>query len=97
MNRKYASVKSDINSTLSELETHLEQAQFKKIKDSLNTKFQAAAPSSMQKKMKPNFQQQPRKPSKPTKKGWQGRRSLNQGRQLTMLLNGLNKLIQNKS
>ena len=96
MNKKYSSVKLDIQSTLSELETHLDQAQFKEIKDSLTSKFQSAATTSLQKKMKPNLPQQ-KKPTKPNKRGWQGRRPQNQNKQLTMLLNGLNKLIQNKS
>ena len=53
------------------------------------------AGTSLQKKMKPNLQpQQQKKLSRPNKKGWQGRRPQNQNKQLTMLLNGLNKLLQ---
>ena len=95
MNRKYSSVKLEIQSIMSELETHLDQVQFKEIKDSLTSKFQSAAGTSLQKKMKPNLQpQQQKKLSRPNKKGWQGRRPQNQNKQLTMLLNGLNKLLQ---
>ena len=74
MNRKYSSIKLEIQGTLAEIETHLDKSQFKEIKDSLTSKFQAAAPTSLQKKMKPNLQQQ-KKTSRPDpKKNWQGRR-----------------------
>ena len=96
MNHKYSGVKGEIQGTLAELETLLDQAQFKEIKDSLTAKFQSAAPSTLQKKMKPNLQQQ-KKPARPNKKAKQGRRLQNPNKQLNLLLNGLSRLIQNKS
>ena len=96
MNRKYSGVKGEIQGTLAELETLLDQAQFKEIKDSLTAKFQSAAPSTLQKKMKPNLQQQ-KKPTRPNKKVKQGRRPQNPNKQLNQLLNGLSRLIQNKT
>ena len=50
MNRKYTGIKVEIQGTLAELETLLDQAQFKEIKDSLTSKFQSAAPATLQKK-----------------------------------------------
>ena len=94
INRKYSNVKLEIQSTLTEMETHLNQ--FKKIKDSLSSMFQVAAPSTLQQKMKTGLPQKANF-SKPERKNWQGRRPMNPNRQLNMLLSGLNKLIQNKA
>ena len=96
MNRKYSGIKGEIQGTLAELETVLDQAQFKEIKDSLTTKFQSAAPATLQKKLKPNLQNQ-KKTTRPNKKVKQGRRPQNPNKQLNLLLNGLSRLIQNKS
>ena len=96
INRRYSTVKLEIQGVLCEIKTHLDQTQFKEIRDSLKSEFQAAAPSSLQKKMRTGFQQKPNL-SKPDRRNWQGRRPQNPNRQLNILLNGLTKLIQNKS
>ena len=59
LNRKYSSVKLEIQSTLAEIESHLDQKQFKEIKDSLNSKFHTAAPVSLEKKLRTSYQQRP--------------------------------------
>ena len=97
LNRKYSNTKVEIQSTLADMETYLDQDQFKEISDSLTDKFKSAAPSSLQKKLKTGPQKQvPR--SRQDKKNNNQRRppNRNQDRQLKMLLNGLNKLIQSR-
>ena len=96
-NRKYTNVKGDIQGTMAELESILDKVQFKEIKDSLTSKFQSAASSTLQKKMRPvaPVKKQPRR--KPDNRPKQGRRPQNPNRQLNQLLNGLTRLIQNKN
>ena len=97
LNRKYSNTKVEIQGTLADMETHLDQEQFKEISDSLTKKFKSAAPTSLQKKFKTGFQKQAPQ-SKQDKRNNNQRRpqGRNQDRQLKMLLNGLNKLIQNR-
>ena len=56
MKGKFSNVKQEIQSTLAEMETHLNQSQFKEIKES-SSKFQAAAPATLQKKLKTGLPQ----------------------------------------
>ena len=89
--------KVEIQSTLADIETHLDQDQFKEISDSLTEKFKSAAPISLEKKLKTGPQKQgPR--SRQDKRNNNQRRppNRNQDRQLKMLSNGLNKLIQSR-
>ena len=95
LNRKYANIKVEIQSTLAEMETHLDQNQFKEIQDSLTEKFKSAAHVSLQKRLKTS--NQPRVPQPPKEKRNRNPRRpqpRNQDRQLEQLLNGLSKLIQ---
>ena len=89
LNRKYANIKVEIQSTLAEMETHLDQHQFKEIL------FQSAAPVSLQKRLKTSKQTRTPQPPKEKRNRNQTRpQPRNQDRQLKQLLNGLSKLIQ---
>ena len=95
LNRKYANIKVEIQSTLAEMETHLDQHQFKEIQDSLTEKFKSAAPVSLQKRLKTSEQTRAPQPPKEKRNRNQTRpQPRNQDRQLKQLLNGLSKLIQ---
>ena len=96
LNRKYSNTKAEIQSTLADMETHLDQDQFQEISDALTDKFKSAAPSSLQKLKTGPQKQAPR--SRQDKRNNNQRRppNRNQDRQLKMLLNGLNKLIQSR-
>ena len=96
MNRKYASVKLEIQSTLAEIESHLDPKQLNEIQDSLNIKFKTAAPVSLEKKLRTSYQQRPPQ-SKTDRRNKPFKRPQNQDRQLKMLLNGLTKLIHSVS
>ena len=97
LNRKYSNIKTEIQSTLADMETHLDQEQFKEISDSLTEKFKSAAPTSLQKRLKTGVQKQVPQSKQDRRKSNQRRpQDRNHERQLKMLLNGLNKLIQNK-
>ena len=95
MNQKYSNIKLEIQSTLSEIEGHLTQEQFKEIQDSLSSKYKTSAPAQLEKKLRADHT---RKSTQTTgsKRGRNSRPQQNQDKQLKMLLSGLTKLIQNK-